>query len=179
MLRLLRPVDWVKNVFVLPALVFSLPRMVQDGVELMPALWATLAAVAGFCATASGFYAINDALDVTSDRKHPVKCRRPIASGAISVRTGLAVGVLLPALSILTAFSIDVGLGWILLAYGMLQVLYNLGLKRCHGLDVMVLAGGFTLRAAAGAAAIDRPISVWLLLEVFFLTLFLAFIKRQ
>lgn len=179
MLRLLRPVDWVKNVFVLPALVFSLPRMVQDGVELVPALWATLAAVAGFCATASGFYAINDALDVTSDRKHPVKCRRPIASGAISVRTGLAVGVLLPALSILTAFSIDVGLGWILLAYGMLQVLYNLGLKRCHGLDVMVLAGGFTLRAAAGAAAIDRPISVWLLLEVFFLTLFLAFIKRQ
>ncbi|MAW41287.1 MAG: hypothetical protein CMJ30_02590 [Phycisphaerae bacterium] len=178
-LQLLRPADWVKNVFVLPALIFSLPRMVEDGVEITAALWATLAAVAGFCATASGFYAINDTLDAASDRQHPVKCQRPIASGAVSARTGLVLGVLLPPVSILAAFSFDPGLGWILLAYGILQVLYNLGLKRCHGLDVMALAGGFTLRAAGGAAAIDRPISVWLLLEVFFLTLFLAFIKRQ
>ena len=106
--------------------------MVQDGAEIVPALWTTLAAVAGFCATASGFYAINDALDAKSDRQHPVKCRRPIASGAISVRTGLVIGVVLPPLSILAAYSIDAGLGWILLAYGMLQVFYNLGLKRCH-----------------------------------------------
>ena len=151
--------------------------MLQDGTEIVPALWSTLAAVAGFCATASGFYAINDALDAKSDRQHPVKCQRPIASGAISVRTGLMMGVLLPPLSILAAGSIDASLGWILFAYGMLQVFYNLGLKRCHGLDVMVLAGGFTLRAAAGAAAIDRPISVWLLLEVFFLNILIHNIK--
>ena len=153
--------------------------MVQDGSDVMAATWATAAAVVGFCATASGFYAINDALDAESDRQHPVKCRRPIASGAVSVRTGLILGAMLPPAAIAAAFGLNTGLGWILLAYGVLQVLYNLGLKRCHGLDVMALAGGFTLRAAAGAAAIDRPISVWLLLEVFFLTLFLAFIKRQ
>ena len=102
-LQLLRPADWVKNVFVLPALVFSLPRMVQDGAEIVPALWATLAAVAGFCATASGFYAINDALDAKIDRQHPVKCRRPIASGAISVRTGLVMGVVLFVVVVLRA----------------------------------------------------------------------------
>jgi len=178
----MRPGDWMKNVFVLPAIVFSLPRMMElphsDGTVLFDMLLATLGAVAAFCLVASGFYALNDVFDAEKDRSHPVKCQRPIAAGRISRRTGLAFGVLLIVLGSALGWAVSTGLGVVLALYALLQVLYNLALKYVLFVDVVTVAIGFALRAAGGAVAIHVQISVWLVLCVFFLCLYLGFIKR-
>jgi len=185
-IRLLRPADWTKNLFVFPALVFSLPRRLSDARDMelgqTAALWEmifpSLAIFAAFCCVASGFYAINDVLDAQKDRCHPVKRMRPVASGQIAPMTAILTGVALIMLSFLIGWTINLPTLLMLLSYAALQIAYNLRLKRVILVDVTTLAIGFTLRAAAGAAAIEVKVSIWLLLCVFFLCLFLAFIKR-
>jgi decaprenyl-phosphate phosphoribosyltransferase len=180
-LRLLRPGDWTKNVFVLVPVIFWLPgegRM--EGARAASELVGGVAWMfAAFCLAASGFYAINDAIDARSDRMHPVKRRRPVASGAIGSVQALVAGVALVAGALACAAMVSKAAVAVLAAYAVLQVAYNLGLKRVAFLDVTCLAVGFCLRAAGGAIAIDIAISVWLLLCVFFLTLYLGFMKRQ
>lgn len=179
LIRLLRPGDWTKNVFVLPALVFSLPALVEEGTPaLVAALVASAEAFVLFCLMASGFYAINDVIDAEKDRGHPVKRLRPVASGAVAPSLALATGATLIALALGGAALLDPLLLVVLLAYALLQVGYNLGVKRVMFVDVVALATGFALRATAGAVAIDVKISAWLLLCVFFLCLYLGFIKR-
>jgi 4-hydroxybenzoate polyprenyltransferase len=179
-IRLLRPGDWTKNVFVLVAFVFWLPNQVGS----LPAaeVWERLVhvgiAFAAFCAAASGFYAINDSLDAPRDRLHPVKRRRPVASGEIGQRSALVGGLGLVACGIGLGFLASRGAGLCLVAYAALQALYNLRLKRVILVDVVTLASGFALRAAAGALAIEVQISPWLIACVFALTLYLGFIKR-
>lgn len=180
-LRLIRPGDWTKNVFVLVPIVFW---MAGDGrPDDGRTLWTLAASVAwvfaAFCLAASGFYAINDAIDARSDRMHPVKRMRPVASGAIRSVHALVAGVALVAGSLVCAAAVSKAAIAVLVAYAALQVTYNLGLKRVAFVDVTCLAVGFCLRAAGGAIAIDVGISVWLLLCVFFLTLYLGFMKRQ
>ena len=179
-LRLMRPSDWVKNVFILPALIFSLPNIIDTGRtgELSGMILATALTVIAFSLLASGFYCINDALDAEGDRQHPVKCRRPIASGKITPAGGSGFGVFLAVAGLLIGFLVNFGVGVTLLAYVALQVGYNGGLKRLMVVDAVTLAIGFSLRAAAGAFAINVEVSIWLLCLVFFLTLYLAFIKR-
>jgi decaprenyl-phosphate phosphoribosyltransferase len=173
---LMRPGDWVKNLFVLPAAVFALPSLPR---EAMPGvLLATAAAVVAFSGLASGFYCLNDAFDVVEDRKHPRKRHRPVASGAVTVRAAITLGIGLVLGSLGLAFAVSVGLGLTLSLYAGLQALYNARLKRVCFVDVAVVATGFALRAAAGAVAIDVKISIWLVLCVFFLCLYLGFIKR-
>ena len=180
-LRLMRPADWVKNVFILPALVFSLPTLPVEGRSDVAAAWIadTLVVIAAFSLLASGFYAINDALDVERDRLHPRKRRRPIASGRISPGAGVRFGLVLVAVGIVLGFLVDAAVGSVLVAYLLLQLLYNGGFKRIAIVDAVVLATGFAMRATVGAFAIDRTVSTWLLGCVFFLTLYLAFIKRM
>jgi 4-hydroxybenzoate polyprenyltransferase len=182
MLKLMRPGDWTKNIFVLPALVFSLPSdLAADGDPasiVLPLLIRTLAAFAAFCLISSGFYAINDVLDAEEDRQHPVKRRRPVASGAIPAGRAVVLGVILIALSLALAALVNWLLVLVLMLYAALQASYNLRLKRVMLVDVVAVATGFALRATAGAVAIEVRISVWLLLCVFFLCLFLGFIKR-
>lgn len=179
----MRPGDWTKNVFVLPAFVFTLPAALAAGADAVPSIpdsaIRTALAFACFCAIASGFYCINDVLDAEDDRTHPVKRKRPIASGDVSPTTGTLTAVTLISVALATAFTVRPALGLVLIAYGMLQVGYNLGVKRVIFVDVVALALGFALRAVAGAVAIGVPISAWLLLCVFFLCLYLGFIKRQ
>ena len=134
---------------------------------------------AAFCLAASGFYSINDAIDARSDRLHPVKRRRPVASGAIGSVQAMAVGLAMVAGSLACAAMVSKAAIAVLAVYVALQVAYNLGLKRIAFLDVTCLSVGFCLRAAGGAIAISIAISVWLLLCVFFLTLYLGFMKRQ
>lgn len=134
---------------------------------------------AAFCLAASGFYAINDAIDARSDRIHPVKRRRPVASGSIGAVPALVVGMSLVVGAMVCTAMVSKAAIAVLATYVLLQVAYNLGLKRIAFLDVTCLAVGFCLRAAGGAIAIDIAISVWLLLCVFFLTLYLGFMKRQ
>jgi len=180
-LRLARPGDWTKNSFVLLAFIFWAANAVRT--QSVEEVWAKGAgaalAFAAFCLVASGFYAINDAIDAEKDRGHPVKARRPVASGAVTVATAATMGVVLVAVALGVGFGVDLGLGWAVGLYGLLQVLYNLGLKRIAFVDVTTIATGFALRAAAGALAIDVQISVWLVLCVFFLCLYLGFIKRM
>jgi len=181
LLRLMRPGDWTKNSFVLLAFIFWLANAVrtQQTDAATAKVTAAALAFAAFCLVASGFYAINDALDAEKDRSHPVKCRRPVASGAISVGAAIGFGALLVAASIAVALSVSKALVAAIALYAVLQVAYNGGLKRVAVVDVLTIATGFALRAAAGAVAIEVQISPWLVLCVFFLCLFLGWTKRM
>lgn len=178
LLRLLRPADWVKNVLVFPAFVFGLPGLLERGESVLPLAGRSLVAFAAFCCISSGFYAINDVIDAPRDRLHPVKRLRPVASGAVSARVALLLGGALIAAALLLAAVIGWMLVVVLVAYAVMQIAYNVGIKRVMFVDAVILAAGFGMRATAGAVAIAVPISAWLLLCVFFLCLFLAFIKR-
>ena len=180
-LKLMRPSDWTKNSFVLIAFVFWAANGVRtaSAETVNDKAFCTLLAFIAYCLVASGFYCVNDALDAAKDREHPVKCRRPVASGAISVTSAIVIGIVLLVASMLIASSVSTGLLVTVVAYALLQLAYNLGLKRIAFVDVGVIATGFGLRAAAGACAIDVRISVWLVLCVFFLCLYLGFIKRM
>ena len=170
--RLLRPPDWTKNVLVLAPLVFSrrLPEWSAD--------WRALIAFACFVVLSSGFYCVNDALDAKEDRAHPVKRLRPVAAGEISPRAAMTLGLSLILAGIAAGFAVRLLLGMMCLLYVALQIAYNARLKRVMMVDVTAVALGFVVRAAAGAAAIQVQLSIWLALCVFFLTLYLGFIKR-
>jgi 4-hydroxybenzoate polyprenyltransferase len=178
LIRLMRPGDWMKNVFILPALVFALPGMLARGEAIGPLIGGTGLALAAFCLMTSGFYALNDVLDREKDRRHPVKRKRPVASGAVPVRVAVGLGVALAVVALGVAALVNGALTLTVGAYALLQVAYNLRIKTVMLVDVVALATGFALRATAGAVAIDVQISVWLLLCVFFLCLYLGFIKR-
>jgi 4-hydroxybenzoate polyprenyltransferase len=180
-IRLVRPGDWTKNSFVLLAFVFWAANAVrtQESAVVESKAGAAILAFVAFCLVASGFYCLNDAIDAEKDRRHPVKARRPVASGAVPVGAAVGLGVLLIGAALAVSSAVDRGLVWSVALYGLLQVGYNLGLKRVAFVDVLTIATGFALRAAAGAVAIDVRISVWLVLCVFFLCLYLGFIKRM
>jgi len=180
-IRLLRPGDWTKNVFVLLPAVFWLSGQGKGLAEadVWAKVWPLLEAFGCFCLAASGSYCVNDALDAAKDRLHPVKRRRPVASGAIDAGVAVVAGLALQMAAVVAGFLlVSRVVGACLLVYLVLQALYNVRLKRVPLVDVSVLATGFCLRAAGGAAAIQVQMSVWLLLCVFFLTLFLGFTKR-
>ncbi|HOW69902.1 MAG TPA: decaprenyl-phosphate phosphoribosyltransferase [Phycisphaerae bacterium] len=171
--RLLRPADWVKNVFVFAALVFGN----QMGNSRQVAL--SLAAFAAFCLAASAGYILNDILDRERDAHHPTKKNRPIASGAVKLPTaGVTMVVLLAAAAVISAF-LPPQFRWVLGGYLALTMSYSLVLKHRMLLDVLVIAVLFVLRALAGACAIDVPVSFWLLVCTFMLCLFLGFGKRR
>lgn len=179
-LRLLRPGDWSKNAFVLIPVVFATAGgavPTGDG-ELSRLLLHTALTVLSFCAAGSGFYCVNDALDYAEDREHPVKRRRPVASGAIAPRTAAAMGVALILAALGMAWLVRPAVLAVIGLYVALQILYNLKLKRVRFVDVATVATGFVLRAIAGALAIAVPVSIWLVVVVFSLTLFLGFVKR-
>ena len=180
-LRLARPGDWTKNSFVLLAFIFWAANAVRTGETSAIGGKAACAALAfaAFCLVASGFYAINDAIDAEKDRGHPVKCRRPVAAGAVARGTAVAMGVVLVVAALATAHSVSKALMAAIAFYAALQLAYNWGLKRIAVVDVMTIATGFALRAAAGAVAIEVQTSPWLVLCVFFLCLFLGCTKRM
>jgi 4-hydroxybenzoate polyprenyltransferase len=185
-LRLFRPRDQLKNAIVLLPVVFVVPALTGDDLPGVlestrgtgALLAAALAACVAFCLVAAGSYAMNDAVDAPRDRDHPVKRRRPVAAGLVSSGAALRAGIALMAIGTGLAFAIDVGVGAIVSIHVALQVAYTLRLERVPHVDAMVLATGFGLRAGAGAAAIDVPLSMWMLLCVFFLGLYLGFVKR-
>lgn len=173
LVRALRPAHWVKNLFVLAPLVFGKAALHGD------AAGRTFVAAAAFCGVASALYLFNDVLDRDADRAHPMKRRRPIASGELSVRTALMVSAVLLGGSLLMVYRAAPAALGSLGAYAALILLYSAALKRVPLLDVFVISSGFVLRVLAGAhAAAVRP-SHWLLLCTFFLALFLALSKRR
>ena len=171
-LAALRPRQWTKNFIVFAAPLFSFSLSVHT-------LLGSLFAFGLFCCTSSSFYLINDLADVESDRQHPVKCKRPIAAGLVSVPLAVLMAAVLLGGSLLLAWLFDKGLGLAITCYALLQVAYNLKLKRTVILDVVAIATGFVLRAYGGAAATNVVLSSWFLLCTGMLALFLGIEKRK
>lgn len=172
LLASLRPRQWVKNLFVFAGVIFSQQL-------LTPRVWPALAAFAIFCGLSGAIYLFNDVADVDTDRLHPSKRRRPIASGALPIGAAIGVGVLLLAGCLAAAFRLSPAFGLVALFYGVLLTAYSLWLKHLVILDVLTVAAGFVLRAVAGAVAVDVEISGWLLICTILIALFLALGKRR
>jgi 4-hydroxybenzoate polyprenyltransferase len=171
-LAALRPRQWTKNliVFAAPLFAFSLSWRSLSG---------SLLAFILFCAASSSFYLLNDIADVKSDRQHPVKCQRPIAAGQVSIPVALVMALILLLSALIIGWVRSPALGTALLGYALLQVAYNLKLKRTPILDILAIATGFVLRAYAGAAATGIVLSVWFIFCTAMLALFLAVEKRK
>jgi len=171
--RLLRPSQWIKNVFVFAPLVFS--KHLFD-----PTLF--IAAFKGFIAfsiVSSAVYVFNDIFDKEVDAAHPVKKYRPIAAGAISIRAAIFLSIALLGIAAVVCLSLPAGYQIVILSYVILQFSYSLALKQIVILDVFIIAAGFMLRVLAGAEVINVVISHWLILCMMFLSLFLALSKRR
>ena len=172
-IQLLRPQQWIKNLFVVAPLFFS--GRFADGNALM----AVALAFVAFCLMSSAIYCVNDVADFRNDAKHEKKRRRPVASGAVSRTSAIVVAVALAAASLGIAIAVNAKLLTVLGIYLILNLLYSLGLKRIAVLDVLIVASGFVLRLFAGGVATDVVLSKWIVISTFLLALFLAFAKRR
>jgi len=172
-LRLLRPEQWVKNAFVLAPLIFSRELFQPES------LATSILALLGFCLAAGAVYCLNDLADVTSDRAHPAKKSRPLASGEVSSPEAVGLALVL----LVVAGVVTHGLGWefhaVLSLYVIINILYSVKLKDVVIVDVFLVASGFMLRVLGGAVAIDVPVSKWIVLCTLFIALFLGFGKRR
>lgn len=176
-LRLTRPKQWIKNMFVFIPMFF--------GGELfdLHSVWLAVLTFFAFSLVASSIYCYNDIVDVDADRNHPVKCLRPIASGEVSIRLGY----------ILMTLTFYLGMGVLLLLppevmsqvmavivfYYVLNLAYCSKLKQFAILDVCIVAFGFVLRILAGGFACELALSNWIVIMTFLLTLFMSFAKRR
>jgi 4-hydroxybenzoate polyprenyltransferase len=178
-LQLLRPHQWLKNLFIFLPLFFD--RHIMEWSYLLPAILAFLA----FSFAASSIYCFNDIYDVEADRLHPKKCTRPIASGAISAASGYAIMVvsLLISLAFIILSQNLIGGGkislLIIIVYYVMNIAYCIRLKQIAVVDVFIIAIGFVLRVLMGGFATGIYISHWIVLMAFLLALFLAFAKRR
>ena len=176
-IQLLRPLQWVKNGFVFAPIFFSNHLLEWD--FFLP----TFIVFISFCLISSSIYCFNDLQDVEADRLHPKKCKRPIASGNISVKAGYAMMLLclIGAFALLPfAKSVNTPYLYIIISgYWLMNIAYCLRLKQIAILDVSIIAIGFVMRVLIGGITIDIWISHWLVLMTFLVTLFLAFTKRN
>ena len=167
-----RPRQWPKNLLVLAALLFS------GEYHSSSSLLAAVAATAIFTLATAGLYMLNDAIDASRDRQHPVKRHRPIAAGLAPVGLAVGVGGLFSVAALVLATLLAWPFGAALAVYLALQIGYSLVLKHLVILDLLAIAVGFVIRAVAGALVIEVPISPWLYICTFLLALFLAVGKR-
>src|SRR6476659_6664155 len=172
-IKLGRPKEWIKNVFVFAGLLFS--GKFNQPHDVFEAFVTFVA----FCLISSAGYFVNDLIDVELDRKHPKKRFRPLAARELSEATAKAIAPALAVVAIGIAFTVNWQVGLMVVGYGVAQVAYSLGLKQIVIIDVMTLAGLFILRVAAGASAVDAHASEWLLLCTGMLAAFLGFTKRR
>jgi 4-hydroxybenzoate polyprenyltransferase len=172
-LETMRPKQWVKNVFVFAGLAFAAKVTHPESVLRAGSVFVA------FCLASGATYLLNDVRDADADRHNPRTASRPIARGNLSPELALVVA----AGAATVALGIAAVINWqtlaVLAGYVALQLAYSHGLKHVLFIDVMAIAGGFVLRAAAGGLAIDVPISSWLLLCTGLLAIFLGFTKRR
>jgi 4-hydroxybenzoate polyprenyltransferase len=169
----LRPEQWTKNLIVFAALIFG-QRLFEPA-----AVGRSLAAFLVFCALSGVVYLVNDVSDREADRLHPHKRARPIAAGEVAPAIALGAAAVIGAGALAAAFWLRPAFGWIAAAYLALFVGYSRALKHVVILDVLTIAIGFVLRAAAGAAVIAVPMSNWLLVCTILGALFLGLCKRR
>jgi 4-hydroxybenzoate polyprenyltransferase len=169
----LRPHQWTKNLVVFAGLLFG--RKLGD----VSAALAAVSAFAIFCGLSGAAYLFNDVADRESDRRHPLKRRRPIAAGLVAVPTAIGAAVVLSIVSLGGAAMLGRPFASAALAYGLLAALYSTVLKHLVILDVLGIAIGFVLRAVAGALAVQVAISQWLFVCTILLALFISLAKRR
>src|SRR5262245_24839645 len=169
----LRPSQWTKNLLVFAGLLFGMRLLVPSAVAR------AVAAFAIFCALSGVVYLLNDILDRDTDRRHPLKARRPIASGALSVPAAATAATVIGALALAAALALGWPFALVAAAYLALQALYSSSLKHIVIIDVLTLSLGFVLRAVAGAVAVNVEFSHWLLVCTILLALFIALNKRR
>jgi len=173
LLRALRVHQWVKNLLLFVPLIMS-HRIMEMALVLKGVL-----AFAAFSLCASSVYIINDLVDLESDRQHPSKRNRPFASGSLQIQTGIVLALLLVSGALLiAALWISPLFTALLSSYFLLTMAYSLFFRRKLLLDVLLLAGFYTIRIVAGAIAVSVIVSPWLLTFSTFLFLSLAFLKR-
>lgn len=172
-LDLLRVKQWTKNILIYAALIFT-------GNLFNPAYFGKV--TIGFfllCFAASSLYIFNDLADFKSDKIHPQKKHRPIASGAVQHEFALVFGLLLMIISLTGSFFLNFQFFLLIIVYLAMTTMYTLSLKHVVIVDVFILSTGFVLRAIAGALVLAVSISPWLLICTFLGALFLALAKRR
>ncbi len=183
-IKLIRPKQWLKNIFVLVPIFFG--GSLWDKSDMITGLITFFS----FSFASSSIYCFNDIIDKEADSKHPVKCLRPIASGSVSVAKGYVLMIVMVVLSILSSlilFQFNVYDNfyscWLVLAvimlYWVLNIFYCAKFKQYAIVDVCIIAFGFVLRILAGGLAANIVLSHWIVLMTFLLTLFLSFAKRR
>jgi 4-hydroxybenzoate polyprenyltransferase len=172
-LKLLRPHHWVKNLFLFIPLFFA------GELFHLSMVWDLVFAFFAFSLTASSIYIINDYKDIEADRLHPVKSKRPLASGAVSPRAALVFFAVCLVAGIALGWYVKPKFLFVVVIYFILNLLYSLGLKNISILDIIILSTGFVLRIKAGGIASNTAVSSWLIVMVFLLALFMAVAKRR
>lgn len=176
LIRLIRPKQWIKNLIVLLPVFFG-------GALLHPsAIYAGLITALSFSFAASSIYCLNDIIDIEDDKHHPIKCNRPLASGAISISQGYTLMVLMFILSMASTFLLydhQLETAGVIAFYWLLNIGYCLKLKQYAIIDVCIVAFGFVLRVLAGGVSTSIHLSKWIVLMTFLLMLFLSFAKRR
>lgn len=169
----LRPKQWLKNLFIFAPLIFS------QNVLQWPLLQRTLLGFLAFCLLSGAVYIFNDLRDLEEDKHHPLKSRRPLASGRLKKSHAWIAYILTGAGSLALSYALSPRFFAAALAYFILQTAYSLGLKHIVILELFIIAAGFVLRVVAGGLIIDVSLSPWLLICTFLLALFLAMSKRR
>lgn len=174
-IRLGRPEQWIKNVLIF------LPLFFHQQLGMLDGLRACVIAFAGFSLVASSVYCFNDLYDVEADRLHPVKSKRPLASGMIGKSGAMVMmGILFLAGMLIVSMGLRMwNVVFLFLFYFMLNVSYTLWLKHFSIIDACIIAIGFVIRVVVGGVACNIPLSHWIIIMTFLLALFLAFAKRR
>src|SRR6266699_677169 len=173
LLTAIRPGQWTKNLLVFAGLLFGMRLFEPSAVML------AVAAFLIFCGLSSTVYLVNDIVDRDSDRLHPLKAMRPIASGALPVSAAVTAAAAIATIAMAGSIAIGWRFAIVAVGYLTLQALYSGPLKHIVIIDVLTLSGGFVLRAVAGAVAVNVQISNWLLVCTTLLALFVALAKRR
>lgn len=177
LILLLRPQQWVKNMFIF------LPLFFHGDLTNMSMLINAIIAFFCYSFAASSIYCFNDIYDVEADRKHPKKCKRPIASGTVSIPKAYGLMALMLLLSLALAYftlgDTAMAVMGVICFYYLMNIAYCVKLKQIALVDVFIIAVGFVLRVVLGGVVNDIELSQWIVLMTFLLALFLAFAKRR
>ncbi|HTB25915.1 MAG TPA: decaprenyl-phosphate phosphoribosyltransferase [Puia sp.] len=174
-IRLLRPKDWAKNLFLIVPSFFAGQFFVPSRIPHI------LEGFIAFCFFASGIYIINDYRDIEDDRKHPVKSKRPLASGKVKKPAAVILCICLILAGILLGYLADSNFLFLFILglYFFINLFYSFGLKNIAILDILMLSSGFVLRVKGGAVISKVDTSEWLIIMTFLLSLFMAIAKRR
>jgi decaprenyl-phosphate phosphoribosyltransferase len=174
-IKLLRPKDWAKNLFLFVPSFFAGRFFVPSNIGLL------LEGFAAFCCFASSIYIINDYRDIEDDRKHPKKSKRPLASGKVNKKAAIFICIGLIVTGILLAHFSDPSFQFLFILgiYFFMNLAYSLGIKNIAILDILILAAGFVLRVKGGAIIAEVDTTDWLIVMTFLLSLFMAIAKRR